>query len=170
MAEEAENLKIDRTIQKAVLDRLADAYPNPVHTDGLSDLFDDTRMLTACCAYLHEHGLIRAKITDFMSEGRELLYAEISAKGIDFLADDGGLSAILGPVTIKFHEDSLRQMIELRLAKASDQQVAPEEKTQLVQALRGLPADSIKHLTTRLLDLGMDNLPRAVEIVRTFLS
>ncbi|MCH0737870.1 hypothetical protein [Pseudomonas aeruginosa] len=62
-------MKIDRTTQKAVLDRLADAYPNPVQTDGLSDLFDDTEMLTACCAYLHEHGLIRAKITDFMSEG-----------------------------------------------------------------------------------------------------
>lgn len=77
-------MKIDRTIQKAVLDRLADAYPNPVHTDGLSDLFDDTKMLTACCAYLHEHGLIRAKITDFMSEGRELLYAEISAKESTF--------------------------------------------------------------------------------------
>ncbi|HGM8039270.1 hypothetical protein [Pseudomonas aeruginosa] len=79
-------MKIDRTTQKAVLDRLADAYPNPVHTDGLSDLFDDTKMLTACCAYLHEHGLARAKISEFLSEGRELLYAEITAKGIDFLA------------------------------------------------------------------------------------
>ncbi|MNN90443.1 hypothetical protein D3C81_2083910 [compost metagenome] len=86
---------------------------------------------------------------------------------MDFLADDGGMSAILGTVTIKFHQDTLRQLIELRLENA---QLPEAEKGSLLKTVRELPADSIKHLTTKLLDLGMENLPRAVELIRTALG
>lgn len=93
--------------------------------------------------------------------------AKITAKGIDFLADDGGLSAILGVVTIKFHDDAIRQLVEAKILQSD----APEaEKQGLIQALRQAPADSIKHLTTRLLDAGLENLPRAVQIVQTWIQ
>lgn len=44
-----------------------------------------------------------------------------------------------------------------------------EEKSRLLEAVRDLPGESIKHLTTRLLDAGLENLPRAVELIRSVL-
>lgn len=160
-------MRIDRSVQRALLDRLAAAYPRQVDFDGLADLFDENKDMAWCCKYLHEHGLVRAKITDYMDGTQAVLFAEITAKGLDFLEDDGGLSAILGVVTIKFHEDVIRQLVEARLAQAD----LPEpERNKLLQALRQAPADSIKHLTTRLLDAGLENLPRAVQLVQTWIQ
>jgi len=90
----------------------------------------------------------------------------ITAAGMDFLADDGGVGAILGVVTVKIHEDTIKQLIEARIA-GSD--LPEEEKRPLLQAVRELPGEAIKHLTTRLLDLGLDNLPGAVSLIRTYL-
>lgn len=160
-------MKIGRNVQRTVLDRLAAAYPRHIDFDGLADLFDKNEDMTWCCKYLHEHGLVRAKITDYVDGSQEVLYAEITAKGLDFLEDDGGLSAILGVVTIKFHDDAIRQLVEAKILQSD----APEaEKQGLIQALRQAPADSIKHLTARLLDAGLENLPRAVQIVQTWIQ
>lgn len=160
-------MRIDRSVQRAVLERLATAYPRQVDFDGLADLFDENEDMTWCCRYLHEHGLVRANFTAFFDGSQEVLFAEITARGLDFLEDDGGLSAILGVVTIKFHEDVIRQMIEARILQAD----LPEpDKQGILQALRQAPADSIKHLTTRLLDAGLENLPRAVQLVQTWIQ
>lgn len=90
----------------------------------------------------------------------------ITASGMDFLADDGGIGAILGVVTVKLHEDTIKQLIEARIA-ASD--LPEEEKRPLLQTVRELPGESIKHLTTKLLDAGLENVPRLVELIRTAL-
>jgi hypothetical protein len=37
---------------------------------------------------------------------------KITSRGIDFLADDGGLAAILGVVTVKLHEETLKALLE----------------------------------------------------------
>ncbi|HBP4622255.1 TPA: hypothetical protein L6A42_03770 [Pseudomonas aeruginosa] len=164
---EARKMKIDRSVQRAVLDRLADAYPRQVDFDDLADLFDENEDMTWCCKYLHEHGLVRASITGHMNGPQEVLHVGITAKGLDFLEDDGGLSAILGVVTIKLHEDLIRQLVESRLLQA---ELPDAEKQGMLQALKQAPADSIKHLTTRLLDAGLENLPRAVQIVQTWIQ
>ncbi|OLU16840.1 hypothetical protein BVH01_09715 [Pseudomonas sp. PA1(2017)] len=139
-------MRIDRSVQRAVLERLATAYPRQVDFNGLADIFDENEDMAWCCKYLHEHGLVRAKITDYMDGIQAVLFAQITAKGLDFLEDDGGLSAILGVVTIKFHEDAIRQMIETRILQAD----LPEPDRQgILQAPRQAPADSIKHRTSR---------------------
>lgn len=74
-------MKIDRSVQRAVLDRLADAYPRQVDFDDLADLFDENEDMTWCCKYLHEHGLVRASITGHMNGPQEVLHVGITAKG-----------------------------------------------------------------------------------------
>lgn len=116
--------------------------------------------------YLHEHGLVTGELVRLQPHIRPGQQT-ITAKGLDFLADDGGLSAILGVVTVKLHEDTVRQLIS---QKIEDSSLPEEEKRPLLQAVRELPGEAIKHLTTRLLDLGMDNLPGAVSLIRTVLQ
>ncbi len=40
-----------------------------------------------------------------------MILARITAKSIDLLEDDGGVSAILGVVTAKLHEDTIRNLV-----------------------------------------------------------
>ncbi len=111
-------MKLDRELQLRILTALAAKYPESCfdvlkenglpQEDGIANLF-----------YLTEHKLVTAKFSKFSGEAMDLAGAQrITAAGMDFLADDGGVGAILGTVTIKFHEDTLRQLIELRLESA----------------------------------------------------
>lgn len=161
-------MKLDRDLQLKILKALASKYPEaPFRFPDGFELAKTDEEVVANLWYLAEHKLVTAK---FHIEGRSISLngsTRITAAGMDFLADDGGMSAILGTVTIKFHQDTLRQLIELRLENA---QLPEAEKGSLLKTVRELPADSIKHLTTKLLDLGMENLPRAVELIRTALG
>ena len=45
-----------------------------------------------------------------------------------------------------------------------------ENKKSMIAALEDLPAESIKHLTMKLLDEGLENLPNALVIIGTYLG
>lgn len=159
-------MKIDRELQRRMLEQLAEAYPNALGKEALKAITPDISLLTSNASYLKEHRLIEAGFTEYLSEPKQVIQALITARGLDFLADDGGLSAILDTVTIKFHEEDIRKLIEARLGQAD---LPEQEKSGLLQALREAPADAIKHLTQELLGAGLENLPGAVQIVRTWI-
>ncbi len=81
---------------------------------------------------------------------------KITAQGIDFLADDGGLSAILGVVTVKFKEDQLRKILEKKIDASS---LNVTEKSWLRSTVEKLSTESLKHLTLKLLDKGLEHMP-----------
>ena len=84
---------------------------------------------------------------------------------MDFLADDGGLSAILGVVTVKLHEDTLKELIGQRIAESD---LPASEKSRLVDQLKSLPGYTIKHLTLKLVDAGLESWPIAVQAIEHF--
>lgn len=109
--------------------------------------------------YLEAHGLIdsglqQAMDGDWMSSG-----AKITARDLDFLADDGGLTAILGTVTVKPHDDTIAQ---------SD--LTEEEKRGLLHPLKELRGEALKHLTIKVLDAGLENAPKALPMIQKFLE
>ena len=157
-------MKTKRELQKEILERLRDAYPNT--DDSVTGINGDGHTF-GNLFYLREHGMVAFYTSDLMDGSRNIYNISITARGIDFLEDDGGLSAIFGTVTVKLHEDTLRQLIEAKV-KASD---APEEqKTGILKALREAPGDAIKHLTEKLLDLGLENAPKALPLIQTLLQ
>jgi len=110
--------------------------------------------LTPSISYLEEHGLVKASYSGDKESGSSATAASITYKGLDFIQDDGGLGAILGVVTVKLHEDTLKAIIESKVL-ASD---LPEpEKRRFLNQLRELPGEATKHLALKLLDTGMDN-------------
>ena len=88
--------------------------------------------------YLEEHGLLRR--LDF--HGKPVPFYDLSgadkdfyiatAKGIDFIQQDGGLSAILGVVTVKLHSDTIQALLA---AKIDEAKISQEEKNRLKAAL-----------------------------------
>lgn len=157
-------MKLDRALQLELLKTLAQGYPALISTQELAKR---SPLVTPNLFYLQEHGLITSDVSRPLSANAVVIAAKITAKGLDFLADDGGLGAILGVVTIKLHDDTIRELITLKIQNSN---LPPQEKQTLVEQLRELRGESIKHLTMKLLDAGLDNWSAAMAAIQAALS
>ncbi len=152
---------LDRDFQKELLTSLAAIYPSDANVSSLPGYGDGNRLVVNA-AYLSEHGLMEARLHQM--DGRpQLGYAKITANGMDFLQDDGGLGAILGVVTIRLHEETLRDLIE---AKVLESDLPQTQKQRLIDQLRQLPAETTKHLAMQLVDAGLKSWPAALLLLR----
>ena len=154
-------MKLDRDLQREVLLSCKEAYPGWVeytheerHRDGLQ----------ANLIYLHEHGLITGTL---VNGDTEVVNPRITATGLDFPEDDGGVSAMLQTITVKIDQDDLRSLITARI-EASD--LPPEEKAPLRHAMRSLPAHALRKLTTRLINDAVDQWPGALRLFQTYVG
>jgi hypothetical protein len=163
------HMNLDRTFQLELLREMAAEYPRA--WDCRSQFRDvtteDGPKWAANLAYLDEHGLIESNLQIGLDGHLSFGMPRITAKGMDFLADDGGLSAILGVVTIKIHDDTIKSLIQERI-QASD---LPEtEKRRWFDALRELPAETTKQMAVELMKLGLLGVPHALRAVGTYLG
>lgn len=88
---------LNRELQRTLLQRLAVSYPDAVERNEL-EAIAPARAYIVNMSYLAEHGLVSTLvIAGYISSAR------ITARGLDFLADDGGLTAMLGAVSVRLH-------------------------------------------------------------------
>jgi hypothetical protein len=161
-------MKLDRNLQRELLSKIALCYPERergIFANDVSD--DDEKKIIANLLYLQEHGLVESGLTQSLSGNYTTIGSKITAKGMDFLADDGGLSAILGVVTIRLHDDTIRELIALKI---QDSDLPQPDKHRLLDQLRELRGESIKHLTMKLLDAGLENWQKALPLVQKALE
>ena len=130
-------MKMDRTYQHAALTALRDAYPSHMSPDDLPDHPDRIANLW----YLWQHELIDASDATCIGMPPDLDGVRITARGIDFLEDDGGTSAILRTVTIRLDADALRALIDARV-QSSD--LPDAQKSVLRHAIRSLPGQALQ--------------------------
>lgn len=167
---------LDRVLQKDILNCLAKYYPNSISGNQLStkciggelnhvDVKDAMR-LTANGIYLEEHGLIT--LTKGNSGGFVYpINSKINARGLDFLQDDGGLSAILNTVTVRFDAENIRQIMASGIMKSD---ASDEEKSSLVSKVRALPANAFDKITGKLLDKALENPALLIDTLGSFFS
>jgi hypothetical protein len=110
---------LDRTLQLEILKKLAEVYPDSVYFDDFYEFgTPEYRKAIANTFYLQSHGLLEPKsILVSQTIGRnenthQFGRATISALGMDFLADDGGLRAILETVTVKIEASQLAEILK----------------------------------------------------------
>ncbi|MGR3464254.1 hypothetical protein [Limimaricola sp.] len=154
---------LDRDLQRSLLHRLALKYPDVLDERGLTDLGTPADLVRAI-AYLTELGLADASFVRPLSGGTLLNTVKITAKGLDFLQDDGGLTALLGVVTVRLHDDTVRDLLLQSVdASAEDEST----KANLKRAIRQLPAEATKEGTLHLLRLGAAQTPDVIQWIRT---
>jgi hypothetical protein len=160
------DMKLDRAYQRELLEELAANYPERVdwRSRVTSMGTDALTKYQANLTYLNEHGLVSSML-DHGLEFDTSNNPKITARGMDFLADDGGLSAILGVMTVKLHEETLKEIIGQRIAESD---LPQREKSRLLDQLRSLPGETIKHLTLKLVDAGLANWPAAFQAIEHF--
>lgn len=153
-------MKIDRALQRRILEGLATDYTKQfASARKAEDFSDDMDALVFNLRYLAELQLIEGGL--FETHDGSGAYkvtiskARITARGIDFLQDDGGLSAILGTVTVKLHADTIRDLIEARIMMLS---IPEAEKHDFIFQLRSLSEAALRNVATRVLERGLEAL------------
>jgi len=168
------NKNFDREYQHKVLTILANDYPNISDATGewwQQEIKNNLGVYATNVKYLEDHGLVKDGLKiSFDQTGRPYLFQpkipSITAKGIDFLSDDGGLSAILNVQTVKIHEESIKALVTLCIKNSS---LSQEEKDSFIKAVKNLPAEGLKHLLTRLIDLGLSCGPQLSDLIQKLL-
>lgn len=147
---------IDRALQRQILARLSNDYPASTDIyEAFGDPEDNSILVNI--AYLEEHGLLKAVWIPSSDEERDYpADARITAKGLDFLTDDGGLGAILGVVTVKLHDDTLKALLIKKIEESAGDDTF---KDKIIDKIKNLPADSVNEIAKRLLERGLDQLP-----------
>ena len=156
---------LNRTLQHQLLVKLAEAYPQGLGADELGFEQADAALVREI-AYLREHQLVDALIAEALSEPPAVVHVTITARGLDFLAEDGGLSAILKTVTVRLDEDTLRALL---LSQVDAAPATPEEKSRIKELLQSVAADGLKEATKSLLALAWRRAPEAIQQLETLL-
>ena len=157
---------LDRSLQRLILIKLADCYPSMMAPAALGFTGDDRQPMVNM-AYLHEHNLVNAKLQTMLAGTVGFAGASITAKGLDFLQDDGGLSSILNTVTVRFDADTLKALLAARIESGP----LPEaEKSKLRKWLEEASGDALREGFTRLVKAALDKAPEAIKAVTDLLD
>ena len=158
-------MSIDRKLQNAILVEAEKHYPMPFYLDPEHKFMNlDEKEYAANLKYLEENHLIRPNSFSYSIDGIfNFNGVQITNRGLDFLADDGGLSAILDVVTVKFETETLAALIADKISETD--QLDQQQKDHLVEAVKELPAEGMKHLLTKVIDKGVENIPTLVNII-----
>ncbi|MCS4273510.1 MULTISPECIES: hypothetical protein [Raoultella] len=120
--------KYDRKLQYNFLMSLYRTSPQGMSQSDYNDFsvqFGEGKNIEANLLYLQDHELITTNIKELRLGLFEVMPAHlrITSKGIDFVRDDGGLSAILNVQTIKFHRDAVVVLEDLiAISNMNDEQ------------------------------------------------
>jgi hypothetical protein len=105
--------------------------------------------------------------SEIVSSPSVLLLPTITAQGLDFLQDDGGLSAILGTVTVRFEADTLKALLT---AKIEGSDLPEADKSNLRELLKEAKSEALKEVSKRLVDWAIDNAPNALPFIQRTLK
>lgn len=160
--------RLSREFQRRLLTKLSVYYPH-AHVGRWQELDEDESTVKTNLLYLQQHGLINtdAKVNRQFGQGFTYSYSQLTKDGMDFLEQDGGLSAILGVVTIKLHDETVKSLIEHKIMESD---LSPSDKRRYVDGLRELPSETTKHLVLKLVDLGLGKGQQAIEWLGTYLD
>ncbi|RZZ90625.1 hypothetical protein [Pseudoxanthomonas winnipegensis] len=113
--------------------------------------------------YLQGHGLVTALTKEFDGEVH-LGWVQITHQGRDYIDSTGGLGAELGVVTVRLHEDTIRQLLisQVRGSDADD-----TVKGKLVDQLKALPAEGVSKLAERALEQSLRYMPDVIRWLQT---
>lgn len=166
-------MNVDLELCGKLLNKLSESFPYAALSEDIDEMTilagNDEEALITNLLYLEQHYLVKSGIS--ININRHKMFrgeTKITAKGLDFIRKDGGLTAMLerSNVNYQLHEALLSELLR-QIHEAPD---SSREKEGLVAQLRGLPAETIKHLYMKLLDQGVSHLPGVIPLIQKFLQ
>ncbi|MEB7893390.1 hypothetical protein NGK65_06530 [Serratia ureilytica] len=148
--------KFNRELQRYLLTVCIGRYPEYTFwTDYDSQKIDvDDNTLWANMVYLAQHGLIQIDYGDNTNPFEHLEKLKATAKGVDFMLNDGGLSAILSVQTIKLHRETVTVLEDL----IAISNMTNEQKDKAKSALGDMSIEAIKSVVQTITTAGISAL------------
>ena len=158
---------LDREYQNLVLKTLAESFPYSLSTNDFNKLVQSAKnekQFYATLIYLDDHDLIDCGLQQGIDEhfSMNLGGFKITHKGLDFISDDGGLSAILGVVTVKLDADTIRSLIEIRV---NESDIPDKDKSKIKKFLASAGDKTLSHLTKRLVDYSLSQGKEVIDLL-----
>ena len=158
---------LDRALQLDILTKLSQQYP---YLCDFNELYPtscpDYDRALANLYYLQEHRLIsnESVMSIEFTDGTYELYlarGRITHDGMDFLADDGGLRAILSAVTVEIDAAQMARLLQ------SFAELNQSDKQSVLDVLKNTPQKTVEHLIGKVVDLGWEGLLGAALITQS---
>lgn len=146
---------LDREVQRDILTKLSEGFPAQMmaYRDLVPQFGEQPTIYNL--AYLDDHGLTESHWSRPMHGSPTPVGTTITAKGLDFISDDGGLSAILGVVTIKLHPETLTALLISQIEKSKNSSTI---KQQLIEKVKALPAEALQRVSLKAMEAGLDRV------------
>lgn len=151
---------LDYALLRGILSTLAEAYPQKLRISQIPCLVEyGIRRADAPLAYLYEHGMIDMACQRMLGQlaiGRII----ITARGLDFIRPDGGLSSLAAPV-IRIAPDSIIAIIDEALTRRG---VSGEERSAIKKSLGIAGEEGIRTVVGKLVEAGIAHAPDLLRI------
>ncbi|WP_274571565.1 hypothetical protein [Neisseria leonii] len=147
-------MQINRALQETILKHLTECFPGHPEHSFYSELIaiHGEKEVVGTILYLQMHNLLECKESAEIGHGiPDILWGltRPTAKAFDFLANDGGLSAILGVVTVKLHSDTIQALVAAKIDQA---EISDTEKSRLKTELGKIKDTALSTLTENIIN------------------
>ncbi|ALQ94278.1 hypothetical protein XFPR_07105 [Xylella fastidiosa] len=156
--------KFNRNRQRRLLELAREVYPWPAAINAINTPEFDMNIIRAEVHYLAGHGLIECEGTSINESDDWAFMITLTPRGIDFLAEDGGLSAILGVVNVRLTQDTVRDLLLQRIVDCDADNTV---KGKVIEQIKSLPASGIQKIAEKVLEASLRNLPDAIRWLQT---
>ncbi len=143
-------MELKRKLQKDILVALSEVYPDSLLVSALPG-FSHNREFMGNLFYLQEHGVIDGGDIREPGQCRSMVDAQITKAGLDFLADDGGLNAILGYQFVKLDASALVDSLHTLLQES---EIDAEKCSAVTDKLTAMDDAALANLVVELLRCG----------------
>lgn len=158
---------LNRDLQERLLKHLQGCYPHKGFSQQIATSLEcDHGALCFNASYLLEHELLAGRVR-YTSDGNAIAMTSqlaITAKGLDFLEDDGGLTAILGTQIVRIDANSIRDIILNQIDSAD---IPENEKSGIRKGLAGLTKTGLEEAVRQLVQKGLAHSPDAIPYLQT---
>lgn len=156
---------MNREMQLRILKALEEIYPQRANPRLLKEAIDYDEF-DRDLFYLKEHGLVDVEVAEIMKGTVRFGAPRLTHKGRDFLAADGGLTAMLNVVTVRLHDDTIRDLLVDRVKESGAE---ASVKGQLTKAIREAPASALSQVANHAVQKGIQQMPDVVGLLQKLL-
>ena len=157
---------VDFALIQDILIELRHIYPQKVRNFARDIRFDPAHYYDVL-HYLKEHGCIDLETTHTLGEPKQQIVSiGITAKGIDFLEPNGGLSALNAPM-IRITPDSFISIIDAIL---KDKNAPTKERGLIRKALESASTETMREILHLLINEGAKHVPDIWKIIKRHLE
>jgi hypothetical protein len=148
---------MDKERQNQILQFLKEHYPNDVYFPEHSIFkgFLQTKDFQANLYYLAEHNLIDLKyIRRGIVNSNPAYGAKMTAKGMDYISPDGGLTEYFNSINVKFDAENIRQAI---FDHIDSLEIDTEKKKGILSNLKNFSVDTLREIAQQAILKGLEN-------------